>query len=286
MKEIPNYYEVLGVTKSASHDDIKKAFRRLARKYHPDTNPGNKAAEEKFKDISVAYEILSDSVSRKKYDESRRVAAGFRWPGSTSSAPSKAHKGSVYDPTRGEKVVVNFGDYSNYDDFLTRFILGQDAAKPKSSRPNCTTLLISWQEAWDGCQKKIKKGDVVRTIAIPSGVRHESLLDLEGDFAGLQLEIHLPQHKVVVFDGEDLRMEYPITRQEATYGAEIPVPTPTGKISMKVPPGVNDAHVLKAKGQGWRKVGTSQRSNLLVDVKIDTARATAMRSIFKDAKHL
>ena len=297
--DFKDYYQILGIKKDASADDIKKAYRKLARKYHPDLNPGDKKAETKFKEINEAQEVLSDPDKRKKYDQ-----YGQYWQqvGEQGGRPS----GSSYS-TGGFNVNTdgfNFSQYGNFEEFINEILGRTGGGQTRSSYSYRTSpggfggfadgfsggyndtpaqdseasIALSFSEAFNGTQKQFRIGNETVKVRIPPGAKTGSRLRIKGKgqaspFSGqrgdLYLNIELQPHPLFKFKGDNLVAEIPITPEEAILGSEITVPTPDGKVTMKVPPGVNSGQSLRLKDKGWRKPN-NQRSDLMVKLKIVT----------------
>ena len=285
--DFKDYYKILGITKSASSNDIKKAYRRLARKYHPDLNQGNKQAEARFKEVNEAQEVLSDPEKRRKYDR-----YGQYW--------SQMGQGNSTSSTNNPGVNVDFGgfdfgQYGNFEDFInevlgrsnTKSPRGYDAPNGFGDRysnappPNSEgSVTLSFAEAFRGVQKQFLVGNETVKVRIPPGAKSGSRLKIKGKGASsisgrrgdLYLNIELQPHSLFEFKGDNLVAEIPITPEEAVLGAEITVPTPDGKVEMKVPPGVDSGQSLRLKEKGWWK-SKRQRSDLMVKLKIVTPKS-------------
>ncbi len=273
-----DYYAILGVSKSAQEDEIKKTFRKLALKYHPDRNPGDKVAEEKFKEISEAYEVLSDPEKRKKYDQ-----FGQYW--------QQAGQGS-WSGQGGPNVdfgSFDFSQYGNFDEFINE-LLGRFSTPGGGSRsysyrsgggpgfndfggfgntgfgtqtPNVdreATLKLSFAEAFHGVQKRLNLGNEIIDVRIPAGAKAGSRVRVKGkgqvnplnqQRGDLFLIVELEPHPFFQFEGDNLVCEVPIAPDEAVLGASIDVPTPDGLVTMKVPPGIKSGQSLRLRGKGW-----------------------------------
>ena len=297
--DFKDYYQILGISKDASAEDIKKAYRKLARKYHPDLNPGDKNAETKFKEINEAQEVLSDPEKRNKYDQ-----YGQYWQ---QVGQAGASGGSSYN-TGGFNVNTDgfdFGQYGNFEDFINE-ILGRAAGEQTRSSYSYRTsspggfggfsdgfsggysnmpaqdseasIALTFSEAFNGTQKQFRLGNETVKVRIPPGAKTGSRLRIKGkgqpsSFSGqrgdLYLNIELQPHALFKFKGDNLVAQIPISPDEAVLGGEITVPTPDGKVTMKIPPKVDSGQSLRLKGKGWRKPN-NQRSDLMVKLKIVT----------------
>ncbi|HEY9768168.1 MAG TPA: J domain-containing protein [Coleofasciculaceae cyanobacterium] len=289
--DFKDYYQVLGISKSASADEIKKAYRKLARKYHPDLNPGNKQAETRFKEINEAQEVLSDPDKRRKYDQYGQYWSQVGQGGAASGSGSGGGFNNV------DVGGFDFSQYGNFEDFINE-ILGRAGGQSRGSYGYRTSapggfgggysdvpaqdseaaIALTFSEAFNGTQKQFRIGNETVKVRIPAGAKTGSRLRIKGKgqpspFSGqrgdLYLNIELQPHPLFKFQGNNLVVELPITPEEAVLGAEITVPTPDGKVTMKIPSGVNSGQSLRLKDKGWRQPN-KQRSDLMVQLKIVT----------------
>lgn len=298
--DFKDYYQTLGVSKDASAEDIKKAYRKLARKYHPDLNPGDKNAEARFKEINEAQEVLSDPEKRTKYDR-----YGQYWE-QMGQGGAPAGSGSGYGGFNNANVDVggfDFSQYGNFEEFINE-MLGRTSGQRSTgyrrtasgggfggfadgfdngysnvpAQDSEAAIALSFEEAFNGTQKQFRIGNETVKVRIPAGAKTGSRLRIKGKgqpspFSGqrgdLYLNIELKPHSLFKFKGDNLVAQVPITPEEAVLGAEITVPTPDGKVTMKVPAGVDSGQSLRLKGKGWRKPN-QQRSDLMVKLKIVT----------------
>jgi curved DNA-binding protein len=287
--DFKDYYSILGVSKSASADEIKKKFRKLALQYHPDRNPGDKAAEAKFKEISEAYEVLSDPEKRQKYDQ-----FGQYW-----QQAARGGGGSPYGP--GVNVdFSNFGnfDFSNFgsfDEFINE-LLGRAATGAGSRGANPygdfgfntgatgstqganreAKIQLTFSEAFQGVEKRLSLGAENITVKIPAGVTQGNKIRIKGKGApnpmggqrgDLYLIVDLRAHPFFQFEGENLTCTLPITPDEAVLGGSVAVPTPDGSVTMKIPAGIKSGQSLRLRGKGWPKP-KGGRTDQLVKIEI------------------
>lgn len=264
-------YQVLGVARAATDDEIKKAYRQLARTLHPDLNPGDKRAEERFKEVSAAYDFLSDPAKRRQYDDGDIDATGAQ-----KRRTWRAHGGG----TRGSsRAGFDFG--GDVDDILAEML--RRKAKGKAHGPADGnrgadvrhTLTISAADAAAGTTKRVTllSGKSV-DVRIPAGTADGTTLRLKGlgnpgiggdGDALIDIKVDLPPH----FTRRDLDilLDLPISVQEAVMGAKITVPTLDGKVIITVPPGSNTGTVLRLKGKGIAGTGTA-KGDQLVTLKV------------------
>ncbi|MBD2160445.1 J domain-containing protein [Limnothrix sp. FACHB-881] len=293
MQNFRNYYAILGVAKEASGDEIKRAFRRLARQYHPDLNPGNKEAEERFKDIGEAYEVLSDTTKRAQYDEyskfwkqkgfqnARRAAAGRTWG------------------DRSESRVADNLDYSEFIDFnsfVDRLLnrRGEPTAPPQPGnrdyyRPGTTRtaytvkppvardaearLTIPLEKAFSGGRERIRLEDG-RSLEVnmPPGLVTGQRIRLKNqgiNGGDLFLKITVAPHDFFRLEGVDLYCEVPVTPSEAVLGSAIEVPTLDGMVKMNLPRGVRHGQRLRLSNKGY-PINRDRRGDQIVEIQIAT----------------
>ena len=291
-----DYFKVLGVERSADADAIKKAFRKLARKYHPDVNPGDKTAEAKFKEVSEAYEVLSDPEKRRRYEQ-----FGQYW--NQAGAAGAGPGAGGFD--------VDFGRYGNFDDFINDLLgrFGGPAAGgfggapggfagggfpgggfpgggfagggfPRTaSRPlNLdaeASVKVTLAEAFRGAERTLSVNDERVQVRIPAGVKHGSRLRLKGKGnlqpgtgrrGDLYLNLDVQTHPVWRLEGDQLRGELPVSIDELALGGTVKVMTPDGEADVSIPAGTAPGRSLRLKGKGWPM--KSGRGDLLLDLSV------------------
>ncbi len=244
-----DYYEVLGVSKTASSDEIKKAYRKLARQYHPDRNPGDKAAEAKFKEIQEAYDVLSDKEKRAKYDQ-----FGFAEPGMGGGAgPGGFHwssEGASIDPEDLSELMRQFG-FGGFASDIPRGRAGRTRRRPEPAEAEATVPFLT--AALGGSLSLSIDGRKV-DVKVPAGIETGKKLRLAGQAPGggdLILRINVEPHRFFRREGNNVVLEVPISLAEATLGGKIDVPTLDGQhLSVKVPPGTSSGSRLRLRGKG------------------------------------
>jgi curved DNA-binding protein len=280
--EYKDYYRSLGVTKNASQEEIKKAFRKLARQHHPDTAKDKAAAEEKFKEINEAYEVLGDADKRSKYD---RLGANWRnvGPGAGRGGPQDVHFGGT-----------------GFSDFFEQFFSGgrdpfggggfRQARSNQPARGQDITgdVMVTLEEAESGCVRAFTlqtthpatgqpESNTLRT-RIPAGVLDGQIIRVAGrggpGFNGgppgdVRLRVRLASHPDFRVQGADLLHDLSLTPWEAVLGSQIEVPTLTGSVKVKIPPGSANGSRLRVRGKGL-KSGATEHGDLYVVLSVVT----------------
>lgn len=267
-----DFYQVLGISKDASDADIKKAYRKLARKYHPDQNPGDTAAESRFKEISEANSVLSDPEERKEYDAIRAMGSGARFtaPGAGGAGGFDDVFGTMFGGPGGS-TRYTFQQGGEYDDLLGGIFGGgrfgqptggyRGYGGPTKGRDVTASTTLDFITATKGDQITLQTSDGKPiTVRIPAGVADGQKIKLRGkghpspdggDAGDLILTVNVRKHPVFERDGLNLRVNVPVTFAEAALGATIQVPTLGGApVKLKVAPGTPSGRVLRVKGRG------------------------------------
>jgi len=293
-----DFYQLLGVTKSSSADEIKKAYRKLAMQYHPDKNPGNKSAEEKFKEVSEAYEVLSDPEKKKNYDQFGHAGVGGNPFGGGTNGGNPFGRGGG-NPFGSADINDLFGDI-----FGEAFGGGRRSgggnpfggARSRSQQKGSDlryTLSITFEEAATGCEKVIsfmrqmgsKEESAKLSVTVPAGVKEGQRLKLseEGDkpssgpAGDLYVIIALQDHILFKREENDITLDLPVKYTDAILGAEVEIPTLTGKAQIKIPVGTYSGQVLRLKGKGFPKIGGLGSGDMLVRLLIDTPQKISSR---------
>ena len=259
-----DYYEVLGVRKDATAKDISKAYRTLARQYHPDTNPGDTSAEERFKEVSAAYEVIGDEPTRKQYDEFRRLGGGGFGP-----RAGGADLGDLSDLLGG--LFGGRGRGSGFGGF-----------GPMPGMDLQAKLTLTFEEAVRGVTKSVRlSSDALSTpmevnVRIPAGVNQGQRIRVAGKGApsrdggepgDLLVTIAIAPHSVFERDGANLLVTVPITYSEAVLGADVKVPTLSGvPVTVRIKPGTSSGTILRVRGRGVQ--AAKQTGDLLVTVNV------------------
>jgi DnaJ-class molecular chaperone len=264
-------YEILGVKKDASQKEIQSAFRKLAKKYHPDLNPGDKKAEERFKEISTANEILGDEEKRKRFDRGEIDMSGAEQQRNFYREYASAD--SPYYNSSG------FADFGEADDLFSSFFSrrgGRGGFRAKGADLHFQ-MEVDFLDAVNGTTTSVQLPSGPKLeVKIPAGTSDGQTLRLRGKGeAGLGGEpagdaliaVHVRPHAFFVRDGDDIRLELPISLTEAVLGGRVRVPTPSGPVYMTLKPNSNTGMTLRLKGKGVPKRG-GEHGDVYVSLKI------------------
>lgn len=285
-----DFYSLLGVTKSSTPEEIKKSYRKLAMKYHPDKNPGDKKSEEKFKEISEAYDVLSDPKKKDMYDKfGSSGGPGFGGPGAGGFGADNPFGGGF---GRGSGSTDPFQDIFG-DAFGDLFgqrrggpQSGQRTRRPERGADLKYTLSIAFEDAALGCERIINfvrnrngKDETAKlSVTVPAGVKEGQRLKLssegdspmEGAAGDLYVIIHISEHPIFKRNEADVILEMPITYTDAILGTSIEVPTLTGAAVIRIPPGTSTGQTFRLKGKGFPKIGGFGSGDMLVKISVDT----------------
>jgi DnaJ-class molecular chaperone len=267
-------YTVLGVKKSASQDDIQKAYRRLAKKLHPDLNPGNKQAEERFKEVSAAYDLLGDAEKRARFDRGEIDASGTERPQQRYYRDFAEGDAHPYASDEG------FADFAGADDILSQIFGGGRAGRGSIRMRGSDAhyrLELDFLDAINGGKRQITLPDgSVLDVNIPPGTRDGQILRLRGKGrpgigggppGDALVDIEVRPHRLFIRKGDDIHVDLPISLSEAVLGGKVEVPTPTGAVTMTVPKWSNSGTVLRLKGKGVPRADGS-RGDEFVTLKL------------------
>ncbi|MDJ0796021.1 MAG: J domain-containing protein [Calothrix sp. MO_167.B12] len=300
LRNFRDYYEILGVSKNASNEDIKKNFRRLARQYHPDLNPGNKEAEEKFKAIGEAYEVLSDGKKRSQYDQ---MGSFWKQKGFNTQKTPRSKPWENRANNRSTAPDVDPSEFSDFESFINQ-VIGVGTKKdtrtstntngatkdpfrssrtkvqytvPRSSRRDIEArLTLPLEKAYQGGLERIRLEDG-RSLEVnmPPGMVTGQTIRLRDQGIGggdLYLKITVNPHPVFRIEGTDVYCQIPITPSEAVLGGQVEAPTLDGLVKMNIPPGVRSGQRLRLSGKGYPGDG-DRRGDQLVEIQIVTPKS-------------
>ena len=281
-----DYYQILGVSKTASAEEIKRAYRKLAMKYHPDRNPGNKQAEEKFKEINEAQEVLTDTKKRRRYDELGQsyhtwqqqggTDGSFRWEDWTSARPGGGTRVNVDD-------MGDIFEEFSFSDFFNSVFGGmgggtstraRQTGRQRTQKPQSyeQPVSITFQEAFSGSNRTFQIGNRRIEVKIPAGAKTGTKVRVPGagpDQGDLYLVIDVKPDSRFERQGSDLSTSVNLDLATAVLGGEVAVPTPTGNVLLKIPAGTQPGQLFRLNGRGMpimRQKGSF--GNLLVRVKV------------------
>jgi len=317
--EYKDYYKILGVNRDASTDEIKKTYRKLARKYHPDMNPGDKSAEDKFKEINEANEVLSDPEKRKKYDQfgsqwqqysrSGGRPEDFNWSQWGSSQGGGGYARTVSQEDLEEMFGGGFGGFSDFFEMLFGGSLRQrqSTAAGKASQARQRQQVqdaehpveITLEEAFYGTTRNLAWEDGHKIEAsIPKGVKTGSKVRLSGQARSSQrgipagdlfLKVKVLPHAVYTRDGDDLKLNVPTDIYTMILGGVVPVSTIDKTVQLTIPPESSNGKVFRLRGLGMPKLGkTDQRGDLYakIEAKLPTNLSVKEKSLIEELRKI
>ncbi len=291
--EYKDYYKTLGLERSASTDEIKSAYRKLAMQYHPDRNPDNKQAEERFKEVNEAYQVLSDPQKRAHYD---RLGSSYsQWQ--RSGAPGNFNWDDFFTSQQGQGARVDYSTLESlfgnrggmgssvFSDFFQAIFGGMGAPQRAGGQPRMQNselpVTISLAEAFQGTTRRIKIGDRQKEVKIPPGVKTGSKVrvagagpgGLSGQAGDLLLLIQVADDSRFTREGDDLRTPVSVDVFTAILGGEAQVPTMTGDVVLTIPPGTQPETVFRIAGRGMPHLRSPQtKGDLMAHVKVQIPR--------------
>lgn len=296
--EVKDYYKILGVDKSATADQLKKAYRKLAVKYHPDKNQGNKAAEEKFKELNEAYEVLSDPEKRRKYDQFGEnwqryeqrggKAEDFDWSQWRPSGSGRAQSyGNMEDM---------FGGEEHFSDFFEQMFgqsFGRRQQQPGRGKDMQAVMEVSLEDAYNGGTRQVEVNGERLNIKLKPGLYQGQVIRLKGKgspgrkggtHGDLLISIQLTPHPHYELKGNDIHSKVPVDLYTAVLGGKITVPTPGTPVNMTLPAGTDSGKVFRLKGKGMPVYNDSAKQGdlyLEVIVHIPTGLNEEEKELFR-----
>jgi DnaJ-class molecular chaperone len=269
-------YKTLGVNKDASQEEIQKAYRRRAKKLHPDLNPGDRQAEEQFKDLSAAYDLLSDPDKRARFDRCEIDASGAERTERNYYRDFGERRAG--NPYATDAAFADFSDFTDADDIMSAFF-GRSGQRNRSRRGSDVrySLDIDFLDAANGGTRTITLPDgSTLDVKIPPGTRDGQVLRLrgkgqpafgDGPPGNALIEVHVRPHPLFRREGDDIHIELPISVRDAVLGGKLRAPTPTGTVTMTIPKWSNTGAKLRLKGRGILRPNGS-RGDEFVTLKI------------------
>ncbi len=305
--DYPDYYAVLGVDRTASTKDIRQAYRRLARQHHPDVNPGDKNAEEKFKQINEAYEVLSDDEKRRKYDQVghsfqqwQRMGGqpgGFDWSNWSSGQPGGFRVDYMDDSGSGD-IFSDF--FRNIFGTMGQPTGGQRRPGRRAERGQDLEVIaeITLEDAYFGTSRTVQIGSRRLDVAIPPGARDGTRVRLRGQgepgYAGgqsgdLDVIVNVLDHPLLRREGNDLHVDLKVPLYVAVLGGTVDVPTLDGQVSLKIQPGTQSGQAIRLRGKGMphlrqKTVFGDLYAHVLVQVPTDLS--AKEKKLFEDLRSL
>ncbi len=317
--EYKDYYAILGVPKTASQAEIKKAYRKLARELHPDTNK-DPAAEKRFKDANEAHAVLADPEKRKQYDELGANWQAYEQAGyGSGGATDWAGFGGAPGGTRWSyRTSTSAEDLGGFSDFFRQFFggaaaggggasspfgsasgggfeyvdlsnLGTGRGRPAQPASAQATAEVTLAEVATGAERMVNVNGKRLHVKIPAGVADGSKVKLSGavDGGDLLITVRVAEDSRFERRGQDLHTELPITLAEALNGAEVPVDTPTGSVKLRIRPNTQSGQEIRHKGRGLPARGSAQKGDLVVTTrvvlpKLDDEARTAMARLLEE----
>jgi curved DNA-binding protein len=306
--EYKDYYKILGVDRNASEKEIKKAYRKLARKHHPDVNPGDDGAEERFKEINEAHEVLSDPEKRKKYDQ---LGTSWRQWQRAGGEPGGFDWAQWYAQPGGARVHVEYADLGDlfggaggFSDFFSAIFGGLGGrggttwgarGQPRAAHGQDyeQEVEVTLAEAFSGTTRILQKDGRRLEVKIPAGVESGSRVRMRGEGGeglgggakgDLYLRVRVLPHRTFERKGDDLHCEVPVDLYTAVLGGEVRVPTLKGGAMLKIPPETQGGKTFRLKGQGMPRMkdsGTKGDLYAKVRVRVPEHLSDSEKELFK-----
>ena len=297
--EYKDYYKTLGLERSASADEVRKAYRKLAMQYHPDRNPGNKQSEEKFKEINEAYQVLSDSQKRARYDQLGSAYSSWEQRGGGQQGDFDWSQWFTGAPASSGGTRVEFGDLNDlfgqdaFSDFFRSIFGGggsaQTATRGRSRQSVQQPVTISLEEVYRGTTRTLQSNERRLEVRIPAGVKTGSKVRVAGAGPGgvdLYLIVEVADDPRFEREGDDLRTSASIDVFTAILGGEAEVETFEGKVKLKIPAGTQPEQVFRLSGRGLPLLKSAQsKGDLFVRVKVNIPKilSSKLKALLEEA---
>lgn len=302
--EYQDYYKILGVDRNASDKEIRKAYRRLARQYHPDVNPGDPASEEKFKQINEAYQVLSDAEKRAKYDQ---LGQSYRQWQSMGGQPGGFNWSEWMTGQPGGGFRVEYADFGwddLFSDFFRNIFGGMGSTRTSYRRQQIkgqdleVTAQVTLEEVFHGTRRTVQIGSRRLDVNIPPGARDGMRIRLRGQgepgYAGgqpgdLYVIVEVLPHPVYRRENADLHMDLKVPLYTAALGGTVKVPTLTGPVDLRIHPGTQSGQVIRLRGKGLPQVKQKDAAGDLyahVLVQVPTELTERERALFEELRAL
>ncbi len=295
MMDYKDYYKILGVERKASADDIRKAYRKLAMQHHPDKNPGDKKAEDKFKDINEAYQVLSDEQKRARYDQLGSAYSNFRTGGGRSSDFNEWYERQGGGQRGYKNAEDPFGGAGNFSDFF-RTIFGEAARtsvrNQAAQQGYQQEVDITFQEAYDGTARQLQTNGRKLQVRIPAGVKTGSKVRVAGagpEGLDLYLVVNVTDEDKFERDGQNLYTTSTLSIFTLILGGETDVETPTGKVKLSIPPGTQTDQVFRLAGRGMPHLkNPNTKGDLFVKLKVQVPKylSSKQRELLEEAARI
>jgi curved DNA-binding protein len=309
--EYRDYYQTLGVDRNASEKDIRKAFRKLARQYHPDVNPGDSQAEDKFKEINEAYEVLSDPEKRSKYDQLGNSYQQWQRMGGQPGGFDWSNWANNGQPGGFRVEYMDASDMGSGGDLFSEFfrnIFGGMRTEPRQQRTSArqplrgqdqeATADITLEDAYQGTLRSVQIGGRTLKVKIPAGAREGTRVRLREKggrgYAGGQpgdfyMNVHMVDHPLFRRDGDDLNIDLRIPLYTAVLGGTVQVPTLAGDVSRRIQPGTQSGATIRLRGKGMPMLHQPDQygdlyAHILVQVPTDLSNEE--KRLFEDLRGL
>lgn len=296
-----DYYKILGVDRKASADEIRTTYRKLAMKYHPDKNPGDKKAEDRFKEINEAYQVLSDDAKRAKYDQLGSAYTNFRGRGGRASdfqwddwfnQNAGQQRGRTY--TNADDVFGGGGGINNFSDFF-RMMFGEamrSSVRNQAAQGYEQEAQISFDEAYHGTTRQLQTNGKKLNVKIPAGVKTGSKVRVAGagpEGIDLYLVIDVQADNRFEQDGSNLTTTSTVSVFTLILGGDADVETPAGKVKLNIPPGTQPEQVFRLAGRGMPNLkDTKTKGDLYVKLKVQVPKylTTKQRELIEEASKI